>query len=390
MANSIILVTLGALLLAGLALDGLGSFTRLPRVTLLVLFGLLAGPSGLSLIPERVMENHSLFAATALAMVAFLLGGQLTPGVLRTSGRQILWVSVSAVLMTALIVAAGLYLAGVDPLICMVMAGISAATAPAATADVVRRSGINNRFTRTLLGIVAIDDAWALLVFSLLLAAALSMTGQDGGSVLMIAGWEIAGAVILGVVTGVPAALLTGRLKAGEPLLTEALGVVFLTAGLALWLEVSYLLAGMVCGFVIANLARHHERAFHEIEHIEWPFMVFFFVLAGASIHLADVPEAGLAAIAYFVLRVAGRIAGGWLGARAGGMVRVERNWIGMALMPQAGVAIGMALIAAESLPSHAEAILAIAVTSTVAFELAGPFMTQLALSRVSAKDEQG
>lgn len=390
MPDHLFLITLGVLLLAGLALDMLGSLTRLPRVTLLVLFGMAIGPSGLSLLPLEIIGYHGLLASIALTMVAFLLGGQIDRKLLQESGRQILSVSLLAVGFTAVLVGGGLMLAGADPALALILAGVSAATAPAATADVVERSGVDNRFTRTLLGIVAIDDAWALLIFSVLLAAALSIEGHDGGSVLAVAGWEIGGAVLVGLATGLPAAYLTGRLEPGEPLLTEALGVVLLTAGLALWLEVSYLLAGMVCGMIIGNLARHHESAFHEIRHIEWPFMVFFFLLAGASLELGILASAGLLALAYVLLRIAGRLAGGWLGGRLSGMEPLERNWIGMALMPQAGVAIGMALAAAASMPGQGERILALAVGSTIAFELAGPLMTQLAVQRVAQGGGKG
>ena len=286
MALHFALLALGGLLLAGLVADELGRRTRLPRVTLLILFGLAAGPAGLDLLPEGLGEWYEFVASIALTMVAFLLGGTLSVANLRGQGVEILTVSVSTVAVTALLVAAGLMLIGVEFAAALLLAGVATATDPAATRDVVRQTGARGRFTDTLLGVVAVDDAWGLIFFSILLVAAKAYAGHGVAEALGHGAWELGGAVAVGAAVGLPAAFLTGRLREGEPMQSEALGVVFLCAGLALWLEVSFLLAGMVAGALVVNFAAHHNRAFHEIEHIEWPFMVLFFVLAGASLDL--------------------------------------------------------------------------------------------------------
>jgi Kef-type K+ transport system membrane component KefB len=389
MEHSAILITLGLLLLAGLALDALGARTRLPRVTLLVLFGILVGSSGLDLIPrETADEWYPLIAKFALVMVAFLLGGRLTRSVIEEQGRPILGVSIGAVVITCLTVGIGLWVFGADPLLCLIFAGISVATAPAATQDVIRASKVNLPFTRILSGVVAIDDAWALIVFSLLLAAGHAWLGNEATGPVQHIATEIGGAVIIGFGIGLPAAYLTGRLEPGEPSLTEALGIVFLCGGVALATGASFLLSTMICGAVIANMARHHARPFHEIESVEWPFMVVFFILAGASLEFAAVVEIGLVGVAYVLLRIIGRVLGGWIGGRAGGMGRLESRWIGLALMPQAGVAMGMALVAADAFPDQARSILAIAIGTTVIFELIGPLFTQIAISKAVAKEK--
>lgn len=385
MEDSRILITLGMLLLAGLALDALGRRTRLPRVTLLVTFGILIGPSVLNFIPVAANDWYPLVAKFALVMVAFLLGGHLTRAVITRDGRHILGVSLGAVFLTSTIVGLGLWALGFDPLLCLVLAGISCATAPAATEDVVRNSGLKGAFPRILLGAVAIDDAWALIVFSLLLAAGHALEGGDAAQVVGHIAIEIGGAILLGFVIGIPAAYLTGRLKPGEPSMIEALGVVFLCGGLALETGASFLLSTMICGTVIANIARHHTRPFHEIESIEWPFMVLFFILAGASLEFSAVLDIGLIGLAYVVFRALGRAFGGWMGGRASGMNQHQSRWIGVALMPQAGVAMGMALVAASAFPDRAGSIMAIVIGTTVIFELVGPLSTQIALSKVKA-----
>lgn len=164
---------------------------------------------------------------------------------------------------------------------------------------------------------------------------------------------------------------------------SEALGVVMLCAGFSVWLGVSFLLAGMVTGAIVTNFAKHHMRPFHEIEHIEWPFMVLFFVLSGASFQLDSVHQIGLLGLAYIVLRTVSRVLAGWLGATWAGAPDQYRRWIGLALMPQAGVALGMALVASSHFPDLKETLMAITIGTTVVFELFGPALTQLALRKV-------
>lgn len=383
----LVLITLGALFLLGLVADEMGRRTRLPRVTLLLAIGIAAGSSGLDLLPDEAQDWYELFAIIALTMVAFLLGGSLRRDMLSRNGRAILAVSISIVLATVVIVGLGLWAIGFSLALSLLLAAIGTATAPAATVDVITQAGAKSEFAAKLKGIVAIDDAWGLLAFSLMLVV-VSMLGGDGGlGHLRTAGWEIGAALALGVAIGVPAAFASGRLCPGEPMQSEALGVVFLTAGLALWLEVSFLIAGMTVGALIVNLARHHNRAFHEIEHIEWPFMVLFFIIAGASLETARLIDVGWIGAAYILLRILARLAGGWVGGWIGGAPEVERRWFGAALLPQAGVAVGMGLVAAEQFPELSETILTLTIGTTVVFEIFGPFVTLLALRRVADQE---
>jgi Kef-type K+ transport system membrane component KefB len=319
-------------------------------------------------------------------MVGFLLGEKLELGALRRHGRLVVVISVTVVLVTAASVLAGLLLLGVPAPVALLLASVATATDPVATFDVVHEARTRGRFSDALLGIVAFDDAWGLIVFSLLLAVAQALAGGERGvGPLALGAWELGGALLVGLVLGLPMALLTGRIRPGEPMLAEALGFVLLCGGIALWLEVSYLLAAMVLGAVVANRARHHTRPFHAIEGIEWPFTILFFVLAGAAVDLGETGRIGAIGAAYVALRVAGRIAGGWLGARLAHGGPTAERWMGVALLPQAGVALGMALIAAERFPAHAAIILPVAIGATVLFELMGPVLTRLALRQAAA-----
>jgi len=379
-----ILITLGILLLLGLATDVIGRRTRLPRVTLLLIFGFAIGPAGLGFLCPTEEKWFSIVANMALIMIGFLLGEKFTLSSLREHGKLVLWFSVAEVVVTAAVVLVGLLLIGLQMGIALLLAGIATATDPAATTDVVHETKADGVFTRTMLGIVAVDDAWGLIVFSLMLTAVQAFSGQGGSIAPLFTGaWELGGALLVGIGLGIPMAYLTGRIKPGEPTLVEALGVVFLCGGIAIWLEVSFLLASMILGCVVANMARHHIRPFHAIEGIEWPFMILFFILAGASLHTEMLFQIGLVGSAYIILRVIGRILGAWTGGAISHAEPLMRRWMGMALMPQAGVALGMALVAMQRRPDLGEIILPVVIASTVLFEVIGPVLTRTGLVHV-------
>ena len=385
----LVFLTLGGLLLVGMIADEVSRRARVPRVTLMILCGVAVGPSALDLLPSEFQGLFDFLSSAALTMVAFLLGGRLSLTTLRRHGRAILAVSAATVLVTAIVVGVGLMVAGASIVLALLLAGISTATDPAATQDVTRQARAKGPFTDTLLGVVAMDDAWGIFIFSLFLVMAKAVIGDGSVDILQQAVWEISGAIAVGVVVGLPAAFLTGRLHTGEPIQAEALGVVFLCAGLAIWLDVSFLLAGMTAGVLVVNFAKHHTRPFHEIEHIEWPFMVLFFVLAGASLSLTSFSEIGVFGAVYVALRVFGRIVGGWTGGAVSRASPLHRRWFGVALLPQAGVALGMALVAASDFPDLGQTLLAITISTTILFEVFGPLSTQRALTKVGEVDQE-
>lgn len=380
-----ILIMLGLLFLLGLLTDLLGRRTPLPRVTLLLLAGFAIGPSGLDILPAFQEDWFPVITDIALSMVGFLLGHALTLRSLQQRGKSVLWISIGAVVGTALTVFIGLMLLGIQPELALILAGVALATDPAATIDVIRQTRSKGEFSKILESVVAIDDAWGLIIFSFLLAFAQAISGNgDGWHTLLLGGYEIGGAILLGLVLGIPMAYITGRLKPGEPTQAEALGLVLLCGGLAVWLQVSFILAGMVLGATVANLATHHRRPFTAIEGIEWPFMILFFILAGASLDIQALQATSLLGVAYILLRLLGRIIGAWGGGAVCGANPILQRWMGMALWPQAGVALGMALLASQHFPTLKDIILPITIGSTILFELIGPLMTRTALLKAS------
>jgi Kef-type K+ transport system membrane component KefB len=377
-----VLLVLGLVFLLGLAADIVGRHTFVPRVTLLILVGLAVGPVGFGLLPEALVRDwFPPMTIVALSLIGFLLGQQLSITELRAHGRVVVGITVAETTLALLAVALTLLAIGIHPIAALLLAGIAAASAPAATFDVVRECGIKGEFADTLLAVVALDDAMALLLFSVMLAAASTLEGNQWALSSMIGGLqEIGGSFLLGALLGVPMAYLTGRIRPGEPTLAEAMGFVLLCGGLATWLDLSPVLCAMVMGSVVASLASHHERPFHAIEDVEWPFLILFFILAGASAHADALLLVSGVTAAYMLSRCVGTYIGAWLGGTWVHASPAVRKWMGLCLFPQAGVALGMALMAAQRFPKFEPFLLPVILASTIIYEITAPVITRRAL----------
>lgn len=386
MPSEAIIAGLGALLLVTLALDAVGRRIRLPRVTMLILLGVVVGPIGLDLLPAAAEDWYPVITDLALVMVGFLIGREFTRERMRELGRKVAVLTVAQAIATTAVVAGGLVVFGVDVPVALVLGGIAAATAPASTVAVVQEDGQQTRFTRVLLGMVALDDVLGLLLFSALAAVAGALAA-DGASWGPITGGlvDIGGAVALGVVLGAAAAAVVRHTHEGEPTLEVALGLVLVSAGLGMWLDVSIVLLGVVLGATVANvLHRTTATPFRQIERAEWPLLIVFFFLAGATLEVQQLTQVAWLASGYIVLRAFGKVAGTWLGDRAVHATDGDGPWLGIAMLPQAGVALGLALVVGDRLPELQAIVVPVVVASTVVFELLGPIGTRWALKRSS------
>lgn len=375
---------LGLIFLLGMATDYIGSRTSLPRITLLIIFGIVIGEHGFGLLPEELTGHFELITNIAMLMIGFLLGGKLTRDFLKTTANVVFSIATWAAAASAALVTSGLYILQVPLPICIILGCISAATDPAATTEAIRDTGIDNDFTRKLFTIVALDDLVGIIIFGIGLSI-ISVIGADGHfqNMIIMISWELIGAVLLGLFLGLPGSVLTGRINEGEPMLMEALALVFLCGGLAMWLDVSIIISALTMGAVISNCATHHQYPFHAIENIEWPVLVLFFTLAGASLHITELSAIGLIGVVYMICRTAGKALGAWIGGILSHSDTLTRRWSGLAMLPQAGIAMGMALIAADHFPEYRQLILPVVISTTILFEIAGPVVTGYCVRRV-------
>jgi Kef-type K+ transport system membrane component KefB len=392
LSASVVFLVLGALLSVSILVDTIARRTALPRISLLILTGV-----AYAAIDQLVLGHAHTpplgdmgepLINLALVMVAFLLGSELTVKRLVQIGPAVALLSLAVMIISILVVGAGLLVTGFSLSVAVVLAAISVATDPAAVSESVWRSRSHNLRSRIILGVVAIDDVWGIAAFTLAMAF-LSWHLPGGESNALLGSlWELGGAVAIGGLLGLAASWLTGRLRPGEPVLVEALALMFLIVGLSEWLGISPLLTGITTGAVIVNLSAHHTRSFAEIEHIEWPFLVFFFVLCGASVDFAHLDSAGWLVLGYILFRLVGRYLGGYLGRSllSPGIKRSLPPSVGLAFTPQAGVAMGMALLAAENFGQQGSLVVTTVVVSTVVFEFIGPFLLRQVLGEKAGR----
>lgn len=386
--NSLLII--GIIFFFGLAADLLGSKTAIPRVTFIILIGVAIGPSVFNILPKEFVTNWFDYTTTiALGMIGFLLGGQFTYKKVKKIGNTVFSIALGKVLASFFILTTILYLLGLSLNAALILASISTATAPAATYEIVHELKIKNRFTKTLLAIVAFDDILALILFSLVLSFISIDSNLGLIDTIYMSFKEIVVSIAVGFIVGYPIAKITGRIGNGEPIMIEALGSVFIICGIAYMLDLSPILTAMAMGSAVAAFAKHHKTTFHAIKHIEWPFMIIFFLLAGASLELFSLFQIGLIGIVYII----GRIIGIYLGANMGAKIsKADKNiqsFMGFALIPQAGVAIGMALMAVGKHPEFTDIILPVVLGSTVFFEIVGPVITRNIIKKTNGEKTQ-
>ncbi|MBD2859928.1 cation:proton antiporter [Spongiibacter sp. KMU-158] len=373
---------IGALLALGLLGESVGRKTQLPRVTILILLGVVVGPVGFDVLPALGNAWFDYVATIALTLIGFLLGAKLDGETLAQYGLKSLWLALGITLVTFGVVVAGLGLLGVALPIALVLGGVSLATDPLATTDVIEESGKDTHLTRLLTAIVALDDVWGLMLFGLLLSGlSLVINGNYEPHFILEGMREMLGGIALGAALGIPMAFLSGRIQEGEPTLVEALAMVFLCSGLALYLDVSYLLAAITMGMVVGRLAKHHDIAFHEIRHIEWPVLIVFLILVGVSFKPEHLYDTWPLVLMYLVFRTLGRVLGGYFFARGFNFSARQRAELGFCLLPQAGVALAAALYAGQEFPQLSEVIFSVTVMATVLFEIIGPMATRWVLA---------
>lgn len=373
---------LGIMLLAGYVAHVAGPRISIPRVTLLLIAGALAGPTALDLVPDWTTRWFPFAAHLALAMVGFLLGDSFAGQGIREKGPVVLWITVGETLFAAAFVFFALLIAGASLPLALVMAGIAPASAPAAILETVREGRSKGPLTDTLLGVVAIDDAWGVVLFSLLLVAAQNVSGGEADLTGLGEGlWEVFGAGLLGAALALPMIWITKRVREGEPTLIEAAGFVFLCSGVASLIHVSYLLSAMVMGALVAR-GSPHKRPFHALEKVREPFMAVFFILAGIEFDLDALVALGVVGAAYAAARALGLISGGWVSGRLAGASRDVKRRIGFCILPQAGVALGFALLVQEKLPEVGAKVLPLVIATTILFEIAGPVVARWELKR--------
>lgn len=386
-------LSLALILLLGLLSSKLMKLLRLPNVTGYLLVGMLMGPYCLKLLNSSTLETLSIIPEIALGFIAFSIGAEFKLSYLKKIGASPVIIACLEGFGAMILVDLVLILCGFDISFSLALGAIAAATAPAATLMVVRQYKAKGPVTETLLSVVAIDDAVAIIGFGISIAAAKAISWGAGGfeiKMLLEPLKEIFGAVLLGGLAGL---ILTGLTKwftgRGNRLIC-AICMIFLCLGVSVWAGFSTLLACMTMSALYVNLSKEYEKVFELVDRMTPPIFTMFFVVSGATLDLGVLPSVGIVGVIYIIVRVIGKYLGALAGAKISKAEPVVAKYLGFALVPQAGVAIGLAGVALSQLPAFGVQIQTVILCATVIYELIGPIVTKLALKGAGEIQETG
>jgi len=398
--NSILAI--GILIIAGFFGGLVAKKIRYPRISGYIIVGMLLSPSVLNVIPSQLIrEDLSVITDIALGIVAYLIGGSLNLERLKKLGKNIVTITPFEALgawifVSLLIIFLGHFVIKFDGLnpnfyqtylpMAIIIGAISCATAPAAVLAIIHEYRAKGPLTTTLLGVVALDDAFAIVGYAIAISiAGVLIIGVQALSLyqmLIVPILDIAGSLLLGTSFGFVLVYMSRFARTRKTLLVTVLGMIMLSIGTAKILGISSLLANMAMGFVIVNKMKPSEEMFRVIDDIEDVIFAVFFTLAGAHFDLGVVKTAGILALLIVIGRFSGKFVGAKMGAAISQAPTAIRKYLGFGLLPKAGVTVGLVLLVQQNStftiigPIMVNAILA----SVIINELIAPPLTKYAL----------
>ena len=385
------ILSISIMLLAGFLVTRITKKLRLPNVTAYIVAGIIIGPYCLNLIPRVFVESTGFLPDIALAFIAFGTGEYFKIEVLRKNGLRVIAITLfEALLATALVFLMCYVLFGLSLPFSMVLSALAAATAPASTMMTIRQTGAKGEFVDTLLQVVALDDIVGLIAYSVAVSIA---TASIAGSAVSVYGslkpflLNVA-ILVLGGIFGWFIYLFMRNRHSTDNRLIIAIAMMLTFCGIAAVFETSPLLGCMAMGAVYINLS-DDDRLFKQLNYFNPPILLLFFVRSGISFDLKALFSTGkygmhpliLVGVGYFIVRIAGKYFGAFLGCKIAGLSSKVQRYMGLALIPQAGVAIGLAELGARTLKGDTgNALLTIILASSVLYELIGPAAAKFAL----------
>ncbi len=379
---------LGFVLLAGVFSARFINKLRFPAVTAYLMLGILIGPSLFGLVPKGLLDSSGLISNIVLGMIAFGIGQNFSIANFKRLGKPILWISVLEACGAWIFVTLAFLVILRQPFyISLLFGAIASATAPAATVMVIREYRAKGVFTNTLLGVVAIDDAWCLIIFAMSLAISKAIYVHMTSTLFLLkvilhSVLAIGGAFVLGAILAIVFSYFSKYVRSSAELLIYTLGFIFLSVGIALSLHLSVLLSCMFLGAVFVNINLASFKFFDVIRTIDSPLFLLFFVLAGANLEIGLLKNLGLMGLVYLIFRMIGKVMGANWGAKISKANESIRKYLGWGLVPQAGVALGCALIAKSDFPNIGNMLFSTIIATTVVYELIGPVCTKYALHK--------
>ena len=366
-------------MIAGLLLTRVVKLVKLPNVTGFLIAGLLIGPYCFKLISVDMLDTLDILTTAALGFIAFSIGSEFKLAHIKAIGGKIILITVCEALGAVILVDVAVIAFGFPVPMALTMGAIAAATAPAATLLVVRQYRAKGELTSTLLPVVAMDDAIGLMAYAISVSVAKMIQNGDAFNVMTTIVdplLEIVLSLAAGGVLGAVVAISNRFFQSKANRLSISIAAVLLGASLAQKFDLSPLLLCMAIGAVYVNL---RNDAIQTLEHVDtWtpPLFMMFFVISGADLNVSMLPKLGLIGVLYIVARVIGK----YLGCTISKTSPKIRKYLGFSLVPQAGVAIGIAQLAVRELPQYGASIQAVILCATLIYELIGPVLTKASL----------
>ncbi len=376
----------------------LARLLNLPALIGYLTAGVLLGPSFLDLFPGELTDNLSFVTTLSLGFIAFIIGSELKLSSLGRLGSGIVFLIITECLMTFLLVAAAVYLVSHNLALALLLGGLAPASAPAGTVAVIQEYRAKGKLTKTLYAVVGFDDGLAVIIFSLTLFSVkiLLTPGEAAGPAFQISAlWhpfkEVLSSLLLGGVIGAFFTLLIHWLDRDQDIIIAIFMAVFLGTGLAERWHLSLILTCMMTGFILVNTNKDYlvKEVRKPLQNIMELIFILFFGLAGLHLDVATLPAIGMVGIIYVVSRTGGLTGGALLGGTLGGMDEKINKYLGFGILSQAGVAIGLALLAKQELAELTggteligSQVLTIISASSIIFEFIGPLGAKFALTR--------
>jgi Kef-type K+ transport system membrane component KefB/predicted transcriptional regulator len=391
------ILLLGLVLFLGTAGGQIFQRLKIPQVVGYIAIGIILGQSGFRLISLDSLGSLQDFSSFALALIGFMIGGELKITTLKRFGKQFTWILImetglTFLVVTGLITFAGYFLfAGNIKLalsLGLLLGAISSATAPAATTDVLWENKTRGPLTTTILGLVAMDDGVALLFFALATSLAGSLMGTDGGSLLrgiLELLLEVGGSIAMGSFFGWGLSKLIRGYVPDDKILVFSLGIILLIIGLTQMLELDTILCAMAMGFFMVNFSpKKSKNLFTLVEKFTPPVYVLFFVLVGAKLNIGNINSlVAILAILFLVGRTGGKFLGAFLGSVISKAPKTVRKYLPFCLLSQAGVAVGLSVVAGQTFPEPLGSIIVMVITTTTfVVQIIGPPSVKFAVDR--------
>ncbi len=396
-ATQLILVAL--LAVAGLYFGKLAKRAKLPSLIGYMILGAVLGVSCFNVLGGKSLEHLKFITEMALGFVAFAIGSELNLKSLSKQGSGIISIILCESFGAFLVVFIGLYAITRDLPMALMFGAVAPASAPAGTVAVIHEYKSKGSLTKVLYAVVGFDDALAIVLYAVIAALARGILSREAGEAtvglqgaLFGVGQEIVLSLVVGAVMGLTFSALVNRLRSNAEVFILIFGAVAAGVGFSLYLHTSLILTNMMIGFVLSNLRREEEvrRIMQPVSQFMPLIFVLFFGLAGSHLNLRMLPALGLVGVGYILCRTFGLMTGSYLGAVIGGAEEKIRKYVGLGILSQAGVAIGLALIAKEQFAAlhlkHASIIGSVLITtvtaSSIVFEIIGPLLTKIALQK--------